>query len=242
MDLQTFCVKLHDLPLTHAQRALSILWFVDNAQQGITRDSGELSRLMREAGLGEPHSTKLRDAMIASGFVLKVGATKLRLKPTSRATIKKWIEPVLEFEPPKVNQAAGFLPEAVWKGTRGYIEKLAQQVNGCYEYGFYDGASVLVRRLTETLLIEAYEHLNLDGQIRRPDGNYPMLSDIILAAVDKGQLSLGRESKTALKEIKTVGDRAAHNRRYTAVKADLDKIHLGVRLVVDELLHMSGMK
>src|SRR5690606_39642177 len=94
-----------------------------------------------------------------------------------------WVTQIVKAPDPKVDQDAGYLPKAVWSGTRGYIERVAEQVNGCYEYGFYDGASVLVRRLIETLLIECYRHLKIEASIKQSDGNFPMLAGILSGAV-----------------------------------------------------------
>ncbi|MEH2141633.1 hypothetical protein [Nostoc sp.] len=54
--------------------------------------------------------------------------------------------------------------------------------------------------------------------------------------------NLGRETKQALPLIKNLGDRSAHSRRFLAKKQDIDKIVPGLRVVVDELLHLGGLK
>src|SRR5216684_1463567 len=38
---------------------------------------------------------------------------------------------------------------SILKGTRGYIERVANQVNGCYERGWFDSCAVMIRRLIE---------------------------------------------------------------------------------------------
>ena len=200
-----------------------------------------LAQIIYKTGLGNPNPTQLGELIVQTKLVLK-GKSGFHLKPTARNTIKDWLKPILEGSPADVNLENGYLPDAIWKNTRGYIEKIAFQVNGCYQYGFYDGASVLLRRLVETLLIECYEHEKIQSRIADSDGNYCMLSGIIADAVDKSGLSLGRETKTVLRELKSIGDRSAHNRRYNAVRADLGKIHLGVRLVVDKLIQLAQLR
>lgn len=241
MTIDDFCVALGPLNLSQPEQAVAILWFADSQSQGKSLTAGEITKLIRDSGLGTPHSTRLGEAVMKSRHALKSGQ-QLRLKPTSRDTVAGWVKTILEPRPVPLDHDNGFIPKAIWHNSRGYLEKVAAQVNGCYEHGFYDGASVLTRRLIETLLIECYEHLGVDGKIKSSDGNYPMLSEIIVGAVDKSHLPLGRETKRILHEIKTVGDRSAHNRRYTAVKADLDKLQSGVRLVVDELIQLSELR
>ena len=38
--------------------------------------------------------------------------------------------------------------------TRGYIEKVANQINGAFGKGWFDASAVMTRRLVETLIIE----------------------------------------------------------------------------------------
>jgi len=45
-----------------------------------------------------------------------------------------------------------------------------------------------------------------------------------------------------LPEIKSLGDRSAHNRRYIAKKADVDKVIPGLRVLADDLLHLGKLK
>jgi hypothetical protein len=239
--LDKFCIDLHGLDLTQAQQALALLWYFDKDAPEIAMSAGELARHMVNRGLSSPHSTRLGEAIYKTGHVLKTGE-KFRLKLTSRKAVEETVRSILEPEAPCVDQEAGYLPKAIWSNTnRTYISTIAEQINGCYQYGFYDGAAVLIRRLTETLLIECYEHLKIESEIKR-DGNYVMLGDIVTNAVDKGKLHLSREAKPALKEIKSIGDRSAHGRRYTAVKAVIDDLRPAARLVIQELLLLSCLK
>lgn len=42
------------------------------------------------------------------------------------------------------------------RGTRGYIERFCHQINRSYENGRYDGRAVMIKRLIETRIIEAF--------------------------------------------------------------------------------------
>ena len=108
-------------------------------------------------------------------------------------------------------------PFRVSNNTRGYFEKVCKQLNGSYQFGFYDGALVMIRRAAETLIIEAYEYLQKESEIKDADGNYFMLGELVNRSSAAGGLTLGREAKAALKEIKKLGDRSTHNPRYNAV-------------------------
>ncbi len=64
------------------------------------------------------------------------------------------------------------MPIALINGTRGYIERVAHQVNGCYDEGWYDACAVMVRRLLETLIIEAFEYHKIADKIKDGKGDF----------------------------------------------------------------------
>jgi hypothetical protein len=135
------------------------------------------------------------------------------------------------------------IPMDVVRGTRGYIEAIVPQINGCYEHQWYDACSVLLRKLGEILIIAVYEKRGESHEIKGTDGNFLMLSKLIEAIKTKTSWNLGRETKPCLDEMKKLGDRAAHNRHYIAKKPDVDGlINNGLRAAVDDLLHQAGFK
>ena len=135
------------------------------------------------------------------------------------------------------------IPSFLVRETRGYIEKVANQINGCYENGWYDACAVMIRRLIETLLIEAFEHNGIVNEIKDANGNFLPLEDIINRSVnDVTKWNLSRDVKRGLPQLKKLGDRSAHSRRFNARRADLDKVMDDVRLVVEELLYISGLR
>ena len=137
------------------------------------------------------------------------------------------------------------VPLSIVKDTRGYIDRIANQVNGTYENGWYDGCAVMIRRLLETLIIETFEHHNLAERIKLPNdpyGNFMQLGDLISKMIDEKSWNLTRNAKQALPRLKDVGDKSAHSRRFLAQRADIDKIQPDVRLVVQELVFLSGLK
>jgi len=134
------------------------------------------------------------------------------------------------------------LPLSIVENTRGYIEKIILQANGCYEHQWYDACSVMIRRFIETLIIEVYEAHGKDSDIKDTNGDFMMLRNLIDQILSSNSWNLGRETKQALPVIKNLGDRSAHNRRFLAKKQDIDKIVPGLRVVADELLHLAGLK
>lgn len=150
-----------------------------------------------------------------------------------------------ELGPPEEGLLAGsqsVVPRSIVRGTRGYIEKVANQANGCYENGWYDACAVMTRRLIETLIIEAYERHAIADRVKNSSGDFLYLRDLISHCLGESAWNLSRNCKVALPKLKDIGDKSAHSRRYVAQRGDLDPLLPDIRLVVQELLFVAGLK
>lgn len=150
-----------------------------------------------------------------------------------------------ELGPPEEGLRAAtqsVLPFSVVRGTRGYIERVANQINGAYENGWYDACTVMIRRLLETLIIETFEHHNLAASIKNTAGDFLFLKDLIDKCLQQSTWNLSRNCKQAMPKLKDVGDKSAHSRRYNAHRGDIDPILADIRLVVQELVYLAGLK
>jgi len=134
------------------------------------------------------------------------------------------------------------IPMSVVRGTRGYIEKVANQINGCYEKGWYDACAVMIRRLVETLLIEAFEHNKIENKIMNAQGDFLVLDEIIDKALAEPSWNFARNTKKALPRLKKVGDLSAHSRRYTAHLKDIESVVDDVRVVAQEFIYLAKFK
>jgi len=129
------------------------------------------------------------------------------------------------------------------RGTRGYIERVVNQINGCYEKGWFDGCAVMMRRLIETLIIECFERYNIANLIKDPRTHeFLFLRDMIDKLLQENTWNLGRNTKQALPKLKSLGDQSAHSRRYNANREDIDKLASDFRTVCQELLYLAQLK
>lgn len=131
---------------------------------------------------------------------------------------------------------------AMVRGTRGYIERVAHQVNGSYANGWYDACAVMLRRLLETLIIECYEAYKIEDRIKDQAGNYLFLKDLVDRTLAEKAWTLGRAVRAVLPKLKELGDKSAHNRRYNAHREDIDKLLKDLRDTVQELLVLARLK
>jgi len=135
------------------------------------------------------------------------------------------------------------LPFALVRGTRGYVEKVVNQINGCYEKGWFDGCAVMMRRLVETLIIECFEKHGIANKIKNPvTGDFLYLGDLVDKTLQENAWNLGRNTKLGLPRLKSIGDQSAHSRRYNAHREDVDKVSNDFRIACEELLYVSGLK
>lgn len=172
----------------------------------------------------------------------------MRLEPKEALALAKRIQ---EHAPIRVvppsggtrSQSQSILPRALYSGTRGYIEKVSEQINGCYERGWFDSCAVMMRRLLETLIIETFEHHGLSTKIQNANtGDFYYLSDLVKVSLAEKSWNLTRNTRQALPRLKTIGDQSAHSRRFTAHREDVDKVAFDFRAACQEFLYLSGLK
>ncbi len=245
--IDRFCQLVRALRRPNAEKALAILWYLDSKQADVAKSAGELARIMVDHHVGAPNSTRLAND-IRSTKLASESKRGFSLRPGSRPLIRAWLPASLADLQPQIDHSAGFLPEPVWTGTRPWIESVCLQINGCVNFSYNDAALVMIRRLFETLIIEAYEHLRRAAEIQDGSGNFYMFGDLVDRATGNRAgsgtpaLSIGRNTKRALQAVKALGDRSAHERRFTARAADLEKIHYDVRAAAEDLIALAALK
>jgi hypothetical protein len=134
------------------------------------------------------------------------------------------------------------IPAILFDNTRGYLVKVANQANGAYSQGWYDACAVMLRRLLETLIIEAFEKHGVAQNIQNASGDFLFLRDLIDRTVSEASWNLSRNAKAAMPRLKDVGDKSAHSRRFNAIRPDIDKLATDLRIVVEELLSIAGLR
>jgi hypothetical protein len=123
-----------------------------------------------------------------------------------------------------------------------YIQRVAAQADGAYQYGWYDASAVMLRKLVESVIIECFESANLESSIKDQAGNYRRLGELVDAFKNETSWNTSRNVRVALPRlsaIKELGDLAAHSRRFVATKQDLSKFIKDLRLVVQELAYIA---
>jgi hypothetical protein len=200
----------------------------------------EAARWLVDAGGASPNRSRLEKNLRASRNTIK-GSRGWRLKGdfVNLADAKF---PQLSEKSEEVIEHGTVLPEPDYENTRGYIEKLAKQINSSYENNAFDGCAVLMRRLIEILLILSYRHLNIERMIQDTAGNYQTLESIINDAKTNSALKLSRNSKNSLDTFRQLGNFSAHKIEYTCRREYIRPHIQEYRALVVELLHKAGIR
>jgi len=124
---------------------------------------------------------------------------------------------------------------------RSYLLTLGRQINGCYSADWYDASLVMMRRLLEVAIIDAYEEKSISHKVKGADGNYLHLTDLIGKALSETAWCLSRNAKKFLPQLRDLGHLSAHGKYFTARARDVEDVRLKFRVVVEELLGHAGL-
>ena len=248
-DLEGQCRNLCDIAKTARRNQKSLSGRNPYGQRfheatvSLARAEARLSPVLAAAGFNGDVSGRLvgfLDTLRSPTAENKPRADALRdIRMLCQATVLPAIDAMTASPVPQTEQV---LPLDVVRRTRTYIEKVVVQANGSYEHQWFDACSVMIRRLVETLIIELYEAKGKQADIEDGRGGYLMLNALIGKVLDEKSWKLGRETRATLPDIKSLGDRSAHNRRYLCTKQDIDRVRSGLRVIADDLLHLAGLK
>lgn len=124
---------------------------------------------------------------------------------------------------------------------RGYLVTVGRQMNGCCAAGWHDACLVMMRRLLEISIIEAFEAKGVADQIKGANGHYLQLSDLIGRAMSAPGMALSRNTRRFLPELRDLGHMSAHGRYFSARREDVERIRRPCRVVIEEFLHHAGL-
>ncbi|HXV76527.1 MAG TPA: DUF4145 domain-containing protein [Candidatus Polarisedimenticolaceae bacterium] len=144
---------------------------------------------------------------------------------------------------PAPREDDGLFPLSILSQSgRGYLVTVGRQMNGCFSQGWYDASAVMMRRLLEIAIIEAFEAKGVAAKIKDANGDYLHLSDLVGRALGEASWTLSRNCKKALPALRDAGHTSAHGRYYHARREDLEGLRQGCRVVIEEFLHHAGLQ
>jgi len=190
---------------------------------GSVGDASALAEMIENCFSGETEPRQRLDAKRALVFAL---STTWRSSPTgSSGDTNDELFPLVLLEQAK----------------RGYLVAIGRQMNGCFAAGWYDASAVMMRRLLETSIIEAYEGRGLGAKIKNANGDFMQLTELIDKALAEPAWNLSRNTRKVAPSLRDLGHMSAHGRYFHAQKSDVEKNRAGCRVAIEEFLRLSGL-
>ena len=240
VDRLRFAGSIASLDRSHSDRAIAFLWYYRQTQEFEERTASELASDLHDEGFPKPNVTRLSRELAKSRFTIKgrrAGSFQIDVRRLS--DLEQQYGQFLETKRVDVKDSA--IPSDWVRGTRVYLERLVHQINGTYEFGFYDGCATISRRLMESLIVEIYIHVGRHHEIQK-DGVFLALERLIAHVRADRNLTLGRNTPKTMTDVKQLGDTAAHDRVYITSKQDIDDLLPGYRRMLQDLLAASGIR
>ncbi len=236
----SFAQSLADTKTTQVEMAVALLWYYRQSQEFEERTASELANDMHEEGYPRQNVTRLGDSLSKSKYVVKGRRKKsYQLNVRYVSELDEKYGPILKIR--KLDVEDTVIPSDLVEGTRVYLEKLVFQINGTYQYGFFDSCAVLSRRLMESLIVEVYVSKGRHQEIQK-NGVFVGLDRLIAYITADKSLALGRAMPGTMRDVKDLGDVAAHDRTYITRDNDIDDIKLRLRRMINELLTISSVR
>jgi len=143
---------------------------------------------------------------------------------------------------PTPREDEGLFPLSILsQANRGYLVTIGRQMNGCFAMAWYDASAVMMRRLVEISIIEAFERKGIAGKVKDSSGSYLRLTDLVARALAETAWTLSRNARRGLPQLRDVGHMSAHGRYFSARREDIDALRPACRVVVQEFLHHAGL-
>ncbi len=235
-----FAERIGELRGAPLQKALAFLWYYRQTQDFEERTPSELANDLEEERFPKPNVTRLKEALAGSRLTIR-GQRQASFQLSMRGILEldKEYSDILKLKTVEVDDS--IIPNEWVSGTRPYFERMVYQINGTYQYGFYDACAVLCRRLMEALIIETYVVTKRPHDIQNNGRFFPLERLISAICADKA-IVLGRNIPKTMLDMKDIGDAAAHDRTYITQQQDFQDIKARYRRLITELLSAAGLR
>lgn len=234
-DETAFAYELaHDETLQEADIVAACAWFLSERSQEKSAPLAAVCDFIEGHGIRvNINRSRLRGKgkMRTGVFLSKDGNISFSLR--ERSVLRVRYSRFLEIQKPAVEDTILELRD--FASDRTYRRSLAEQVNLSRQFGILDGCAVLMRRLMEVLIIDAFE----DGGRRdfiMSGGEYLQLGALIGVLTNGQHFKLSRNAKRWAERCKEIGDNAAHSRTYLTKRLDIDEFSGNYRVLVAELV------
>lgn len=238
ITFKKYCEKLNMNNMTVSNKILYSAYYICKSSEDSCFTLKQCIECLLLEGIYITNSSRETANIKKSKNYKKVKDDKYSLTDVALNKLNKEID---FFDDDSIETEGQLLDLKIFCGYRTYLDKLVLQANHCYENNCFDACATMMRRIFETLLIESYEKLNIDNEIKDSNGDYYLLDKICKNAKNNSKLALSR-IKNDLDTFKDLGNYAAHRRYYNTFKSDIDNCKVKYRIVIEELMYKAGIK
>lgn len=243
MKINNFVVVSNFVDKPILEKFVLLLYYFENFENLKEVEYSTISDSFVELGFVRPNTTRLKAQIKKSRKIIKgEGGSSYKLAR------KKFENLLIEYPTLSIASEVSvktylILPPELYGDTRGYIIKLSNQINSCYENGIFDGCVMLMRRLLEVCLVLTYEFKSSKSEIvDNNTGSIKNLSFIINHTVSNKKFNLNNTSYKVIDKFRVIGNLSAHRIQYNCTKTEIDNIKADYRPLIEELLYKSNIK
>jgi hypothetical protein len=240
MKVKAFCESADLLEKSKLEQAKLLTYYhLRTTERGVFYLE-DLETWFTSLHLPKPNKSRLLSRIRGSSdFIKGTDDNSFKLHASTIRSLDKEFDD-LEEPTEEVDSFDTIIPSLLYSDTRGYIKRLAKQINASYENNIFDGCAVLMRRLVEILVILAYKNLNIDDEIRR-NGRFEGMKTLIDKSVKNKTLDLSKDSKDCIDQFRELGNFSAHKIHYNCRRTYIQETIPEYRVLVEELLHKADL-
>lgn len=236
LEKEAFFDVLANIDASETDLAIYFLWYLlNNVAEGETISFSMIMDMFAESRLrGNVNASRLKENLRRDERSIVKSLTDIQIK----RNFEKNADLMFGIVADTPHQPQAELLSQIFSKRAEYFQELSREINSSYEMRNFNSSAVIMRRMVESLIIEAYLRSGLADVIKH-NGNFIMLDALIGKAVSGEHFELSRDVKSALPKIKELGDKASHSRTYILKKVDVDDVALQFRSAVHELVDLS---
>jgi hypothetical protein len=218
--------------------ALGLVWYELSRNRCSDLTTDEIANKLIVAGLrGHKNIAALRHVLKKSKKCYCKN-DRWRLKATCYKELGDKYEGSLK--PLVLPIAYRFTPKISIEGRLAAIGDLNDQLNGCFNHGYYSAAAAMLRKIIEDLLFYIiYTKMGADYVKKKNSNADKSLNELIGIVEGGGTVRVSKEALTAMKRIRELGNVGVHHKTYRVKEMDLTTIDLGVRICIEELCSLA---
>lgn len=226
---------------TEIEKVAALAFFLLEEKKEMEFSVKDVCSIIFSIGFAKPNMSRLDRKIRSSPLFVKGGQSgfyRLSVRAVNRLRDEfHWLS-----DDDEIITDDSVVPEVLFvRAKREYLLRAVKQINSSYENNLYDACALIMRRLLEVMLIHCFEEKGVIEEIKESDGGFVNLRTLIIKAKSAKEVNLSKEAKKDIDGFRELGNLSAHRMRYSCRASDIKEIKMRYRVLMEELLHISGL-